>query len=383
MIEVLHLITATEQNKGVGGAETLLLAMLQRVDRNRFHFTIAYGAKGAIYEDFKRAGADVFPLDPYLHFDIPAILKIEKAIKDNKIDILHSHQPRLDLFGAIAAKATGRPIIVTRHLAISESPISSFKKFVFIGIDKFTLATAKRIICASKSIADDLVIKENADRKKVDVIYAGLDLSIYDKEIKKGNIRKEFSIPPEIPLVGMVGRINAQKAHQYFLMAASEVLKEVPQAKFLIIGDGPLRSAQEKLAKDLKIASSVIFTGYRSDIPEIIGDLDISALSSLTEALAVVNMEAMAMKKSVVSFDVGGVSELVIDKETGFIIPPKDWKAFAKAITVLMRDKQMANRMGAAGRKRIEDNFTLEIMVSKHEQLYSDISQKIIGTARG
>lgn len=375
MIEVLHLITATEQSRGVGGAETLLLAMLKNIDKTSFHFTIAYATKGILRKDFETAGAEVIPFDTYIHLDIAAILKIKKIIEDRKIDILHSHQPRLDLFGAIACKLTRKPMIFTRHLAISESPIGSFKKFVFVSFDKITLASAKKIVCASKSIADDLEVNEKADRRKIEVIYAGLDLRVYDREIKKGSFRREFSIPTDAPLIGMIGRINAQKSHQYFLMAASEVLKEEPHARFLIVGDGPLREAQEKLAKSLGIGSSVIFTGFRTDIPQIMGDLDISALSSLTEALAVVNMEAMAMGKPVISFDVGGVSELVINGETGFLISPKDWRSFARAIIELIRDKQKALQMGLSGRKRVEDVFSLDIMVRKHEKLYSEIAQ--------
>lgn len=375
MIKVLHLLTATEQNKAVGGAETLLLSMLRRIDKEKFNFVICYGSKGILNGEFKKAGADIVALDAHLHFDIPAILKIKKVIEGKDIDIVHSHQPRLDLLGTIAARVARRPMVLTRHLSISESPINAFKRFIFIIADRFTLNCVEKAICASKSIAEDLVVREGIERRKTDVIYAGLDLDIYDKEVQKGGTRKEFNIPLDAPLVGTIGRINAQKAHQYFLMAASEVLKEVPQARFLLIGDGPLKGAQEQLAKSLGIESNVVFTGFRSDIPEMIADMDIFALSSLTEALAVVNMEAMAMRKPVVSFKVGGVSELVVDTQTGLLITPKDWRSFARAILKLIRDKQMAHEMGLAGRKRVEENFALETMVHRHEQLYRDILQ--------
>ncbi len=375
MINVLHLITATEQNKGVGGAETLLLAMLKNIDKSRFHFTIAYASKGVMKKEFEAAGAEIVPLDTRLHLDIAAILRIKKILQERKIDILHSHQPRLDLFGAIACRLVGKPMLFTRHLSISESPISGFKKAVFICFDKITVALANKIICASKSIADDLESYEKADRRKMEVIYAGLELRLYDADINKGGIREEYGIPEDAPLVGMVGRINAQKSHQYFIMAASEVLKEEPESRFLIVGDGPLRQEQERLAKSLCIDSNVIFTGYRTDIPRIVADLDISALSSLTEALAVVNMEAMAMGKPVVSFDVGGVSELVVNGKTGFLISPKDWKAFANAILELIRDKGKAHQMGLSGRRRVEEMFSLAVMVSKHAKVYSEMSE--------
>ncbi|MFH1855697.1 MAG: glycosyltransferase [Candidatus Omnitrophota bacterium] len=374
MIKILHIITASEQNKGVGGAETLLLAMLKEINRDLFKFVIAYSSKGPLIKEFIEAGADVVPFDTYSQLDLMAIKKLIDLIRIKDVNLIHSHQPRFDFLACIAAKITKTPFIFTRHLSISESPINKVKKIIFLMVDKLvTVRLADKIISASKSIADDLIQKENASKEKSMVIYAGLDLKVYDKYIEIGKIRKEFSIDSEVPLVGMIGRINAQKAHQYLLQAATEVIRGIPNAKFLIVGDGPLRKKQEKLAEDLGINTHIIFTGQRKDIPEIMADMDIAALSSLTEALAVVNLEAMVMRKPVVSFDVGGVAELVVDNETGFLIISKDTRAFANAIINLIKDKDKAKKMGIAGRKRVEENFTLELMVKKHEELYSSI----------
>lgn len=374
MIKILHLITASEQGRGVGGAETLLLAMLKEIDRERFKFVIAYSSHGPLIKEFIEAGAEVESFDTCSQLDLCAVSRLKNLIKKKGIDIVHSHQPRFDFLGSLAAKITKTPFLFTRHLSINESPINEIKKMIFLTVDKFvTVKLADRIISASQSIADDLAKRENAPAEKLIVIYAGLNLKAYDKYIEIGRIRKEFSICPEIPLVGMIGRINAQKAHHYLLQAAVEVIKIIPDTKFLIVGDGPLRERQEKLAQELGLSPQVIFTGYRKDIPEIIADLDISALSSLTEALAVVNLEAMVMRKPVVCFDAGGVAELVVNNETGFLIAPKDTRAFANAIIDLIEDKGKAKKMGIAGRKRVEENFTLEIMVKRHQELYSSI----------
>lgn len=374
MIKVLHLITSSVENKGVGGAETLLLSISRRIGKKYFNFVIAYSSKGPLINDFIESGAEVVQFDTYSQIDLLAIKKLVNLIKSKNIDIVHSHQLRFDFLGGIAAKITKTPFIFTRHQSLSDSSINRFKKAFFLNIDKLvTVKLADKIIAVSKFIASDLQCKEGTPEEKIVIIYSGLDLNAYDKDIKIGKIREEFSIDSKAPLIGTIGRINVEKAHHLFLRAAVEVLKVIPEARFFIVGDGPLREKQEKLSEELGLKSKVIFTGYRKDIPEIIADLDIFALSSLTESLGIVNLEAMAMGKPVISFDVGGVFELVIDKETGLLIPPRDTQALAKAIVNLINDKEKIKNMGSTGRKRVEENFTLDITVKKHQELYDSI----------
>lgn len=376
MVNVLHLMTASEEKKGVGGAETLLLSIAEKIDKNNFNFIIAYTSGGILADEYKKAGAEVVRFDTAAQMDIIAINKLIKLIKARNVDIVHSHQMRYDFLGSIASRLSKTPFIFTRHQSISDYPINYFKKTIFLAIDSFVaVKLADRIAAVSKFIADDLKAKEGVPEGKASIIYSGLDLKRYGKDIKAGNIRKEFSIDPGAPLIGTVGRINIEKAHDLFLKAAVEVLKEAPEARFIIAGDGPLREKQEKLAEKLGIGTKVVFTGYRKDIPAVIADLDIFALSSVTESLGIVNLEAMAMGKPVVSFDVGGVSELVVDKETGLLVPPKDAKALAKAIVGLINNKEAARNMGLAGRKRVEENFTLDATVSKYMALYESVTK--------
>ncbi|MDD5310163.1 MAG: glycosyltransferase [Candidatus Omnitrophica bacterium] len=376
MIKVLHLMTASEKNRGVGGAETLLLSITEKMSKEDIGFIIAYTSGGMLTDDFKKAGAEVVQFDTASQIDLPAVFKLVKLIKSRNIDIVHSHQLRYDFLGSIAARISKTPFIFTRHQSLSDYPIKRFKKAIFLNVDRLiTVRSADKIAAVSKFIAADLIRNEWVPAERIEVIYSGLDLKKYNKEVRVGNIRKEFSIDPRAPLIGTVGRINIEKAHDLFLKAAAEVIKAAPDARFIIAGDGPLRENQEKLSEELGLKSKVIFTGYRRDIPEIIADLNIFALSSLTESLGIVNLEAMAMGKPVVSFDVGGVSELVADKETGLLVPPRDAVTFAGAIIGLIRDKGKAKNMGLAGRRRVEENFTLDATVKKYHELYNSIAE--------
>ncbi|MCK4948041.1 MAG: glycosyltransferase [Candidatus Aureabacteria bacterium] len=374
-VKILHLIPGVEEKKGVGGAETLLLSLLKKIDGKRFKFIIAYSPGAPLTDDFKKAGAEVIPFSTSSKFDMFAIYKLVKLINVKNINLVHSHYPRRDFLGCFAAKISKVPFVFTRHLSISEFPIKKIVRKLYMAVDSFiAVKYADKIVAASKAIADDLIIKERAKKSKMSVIYAGLDLDTYGKDVEIGKIRREYNIGEKTPLIGTVGRINAQKAHQYFLKAIVEVLKSMPDAKFLIVGDGPLKKQQKDLAKELGIESKVIFTGYRTDIPQVMVDLDISVLSSLSEALAVVNLEAMLMGKPVACFDVGGISELVVNGKTGLLVAPRDYNGLADAIIDLLRNKQKAKQIGFAGRERVEQSFGLNLMVKKHEELYSSLT---------
>ncbi len=382
-IKILHLITTVEEGKGIGGAENLLLSMLDKIDKSEFKFIVAYHLPTRLKKElgrtkveqlFKEKGTEVELFATRSKFDLLAIIKLINLIREKNIDIVHAQQPRLDFLGSIAAKLAGVPVVITRHLSMARFPINRFKRQIYQLFDSLVTARlADKIITVSKEIASDLIKTQRVSPNKIKVIYNGIDPGKFSRQTdEKRSIRKEFKLG-KCQLVGIIARINIQKSHQYFLEAVSYIVKIMPQVKFLIVGDGPLKADMEKLAKKLGIDSWVIFTGYRTDISQIISELDIIVLSSLTEGLPVVFLEAMAMSKPVVSFNVGGVSELVIDGQTGILVPLKDSSGLAKAIIKLLKNKEEATGMGMAGWKRLDEKFSLEQMVRGYEEVYVEI----------
>jgi glycosyltransferase involved in cell wall biosynthesis len=176
------------------------------------------------------------------------------------------------------------------------------------------------------------------------------------------------------PLVGIVGGLIPWKGHCYFLEAAFLISRKFSEVKFLVVGEdfvgGRYRRQLEDLSFKLGLSDKVVFTGFRQDIPEILGSLEILVLTSLKEPFGRVLIEAMACAKPVVATNAGGVPEIVREGETGLLVPMRDPEALARSIKLLLNNKEKAKEMGEKGRRRVEENFTIEAHVKKVESLY-------------
>jgi len=170
-----------------------------------------------------------------------------------------------------------------------------------------------------------------------------------------------------------VGRLTEQKGHTYLLDAFAQVMRVLPAARLLVIGDGELRPTLERRATRLGLHGSVIFTGRREDVPRLMMALDVLALPSLWEGFGLVLLEAMAAGKPIVASRVSAIPEIVADGETGLLVPPRDVKALAQALLALLHDPQRATEMGRRGRLRLEQEFTVERMVSQTEAAYEKV----------
>jgi glycosyltransferase involved in cell wall biosynthesis len=239
-------------------------------------------------------------------------------------------------------------------------------------VDKFT--------AVSDAIRNYIIRKARIDSQKIVTIHNGIGLS----ETKVSPIeRKEFGLSPGVAIVGVVGRLAKEKGYPYLLNAARVVIKKYPEVHFLIVGDGPQREELVKLASNLGLNDHITFTGYRRDVLSVLALFDIFALATLWEGLPVVILEAMVMAKPVVTTDVMGNPEVVINGVTGFLVPPRDPEILAERILELLKDENLRKRMGGAGRKRIEEEFTIKRTISETERLYEELLVKKRGEKRG
>jgi phosphatidylinositol alpha-1,6-mannosyltransferase len=224
-----------------------------------------------------------------------------------------------------------------------------------------------------------VAIEEGINRKKIEVVYNGVDTEKFNPKISGDEFRKELEIDKNTNLAGMIGRIVPWKGCDDFIKAAAKVVEAIPHSKFLIVGESPdgnyIRQLK-KLSEKLNINKNIIFTGFRNDIPQILAVLDLLVLPSWEEPFSRVVLEAMAIEKPVIATNTGGTPEQILHGINGLLVPAKDPHALAQAIITVMQDKMKAQEMGTAGRKMIEEGFNIKEHTQKMEALYESLLKK-------
>ncbi|MBT6048620.1 MAG: glycosyltransferase, partial [Candidatus Scalindua sp.] len=189
----------------------------------------------------------------------------------------------------------------------------------------------------------------------------------------KSRFREEMGFSNSVPVIGAIGRLVWQKGFEYFIEAIPGLLKEFKEARLLIVGEGELEEELKLKSKRLGLEDKLTFTGFRSDIKEILTSIDIFILPSLLEGLPMILLEAMAMEKPIVATDIDGIREVLADGEAGLLVPPRDTEALSEAIVDLLNHRDKAYQMGLAARKVVAARFGVDIMVQKVEDVYEKL----------
>jgi glycosyltransferase involved in cell wall biosynthesis len=351
----------------IGGGQISLLGLLEKLDREKFNPIVICPAEGNLVAALERfvSKVKIVKMQSLKKLNLYRIYKsiseIRRLIRDEKIDLIHCNGSRACFYAGIAGRLERVPVIW--HVRIADRDIL---------LDTFLASLSTKIVAISNAV-NMRFTRMGKIKEKVRTIYNGVDLERFNPSISGENIRKEFGLDAQAPFVGMVGRLDWYKGHKYFLKAARKVVDIIPECRFLIVGEGEKRKELESLATRLKLNNNVIFTGKREDIPEILASLNLFVLSSVSEGLGRSIIEAMAMERAVVATNVGGIAEVVKDKETGILVPVRDEVALAEGILKLLRDKDMALKMGLAGRRIVESKFDIKINAEKLQDLYEEI----------
>jgi len=356
----------------VGGTEKMFVEFLPLFDDTRYNLSVCcLKTQGALSQELKERGIEVeylnMPSGPGLLIfldSLRAIIKLTCLMKKKKVDIVHSYLFRANILSRIAGKLAGVPVLISSMRGIEVT-----RKYPLL-LEKLTSPLVDKFIAVSEAIRIYIIQKARIDPKKIVTIRNGIRLS----ETKVIPVeRKEFGLSLDTVIVGVVARLAKEKGHEYLLNAWKIVIKEYPKAHFLVVGDGPQREELVKLTSNLGLKNHITFTGYRRDVLRVLALFDIFALATLWEGLPVVILEAMIVSKPVVTTSVMGNPEVVVDGVTGFMVPPRDPESLADRILKLLRDEKLRSQMGAAGRRRIEEKFTIERMVSETERLYEGL----------
>jgi glycosyltransferase involved in cell wall biosynthesis len=215
-----------------------------------------------------------------------------------------------------------------------------------------------------------LMERRGIDARQVVRVYNGIELSQYHPDAHYVKLRSEWKISQEVPLIGAIGRMVWQKGFNYFIEAIPEIVRHMPDAKFIFVGDGPLKDQLIVKSEQLNVRDRIVFAGFRSDIKEILSNIDLLVVPSLLEGFPMITLEAMAMAKPIIGTNIDGITEQIIDGENGILVSPKDPVALAGAIIKALNDKESAKKMGLSARKTVEQKFSVEKMVAETEKVY-------------
>lgn len=357
-----------------GGPESLILSWIEKLDFTKFGIILALlkdqdNKENLFLTKAKSMGIQTECL-PWNKFNLylPCILRIVALIKKNNIHILHTHDLRSNFVGYIAGKLTGISIITSAHGWIDKSLKVKIHNFV----DTLIIGFFNRIIVNSEAMQKQISHLKFLDRK-ITIIENSVDTSMYNPNIDYGKTRKELGLNTENSVIVTVGRLNKEKGHRFLLEAAHDVIRAFPDAVFLIVGKGPLEVELKNMAKELGLSKNVIFTGFFKDLPKILKLMDIFVLPSVSEGVPVCLLEAMAAGKPVIATNVGGVPEIVHHEKTGLVIESRNVHGLAKAIILLLEDKEKAKELGEKGQAFINKRFSTEVMIQKIEGIYKEL----------
>jgi len=321
-------------------------------------------------ERARGAGLDVAEVRMRGEADFRAVLALRRLIRRGEFDIIHMHTSHAHALGCAAAALArrGRTIVSRRvDFGVATNLISGFK--YRHGVDRF--------IAISEAVRQ-VLLQGGVEPSRVAVVHSGIDLSRFES-VAPGRLREEFAVAPDAAVVGNVAAMADHKGQRYLLAAMPRVLAAEPKARLFIVGDGELRGALEAQVKELGISRAVTFTGFRTDVPQWLALFDVFVMSSHLEGLCTSVLDALAMRKPVVAAAAGGLPEIVSHGENGLLVPPKEPGPLADAIVQLLRDRELGRRLGEAGRRRVETDFSAQSMVEGTLGVYREVMSEGTG----
>ncbi len=364
-LSILH----TEASKGWGGQEIRILQEAVRFAESGYRVSIACQKDSLIAKNAATSGLPVYIVSMRFPLDPMAITEFLHIIKKEKIDVIHTHSSKDSWNAGIAGRISGVPIVRSRHLS---TPVGNrwFTTFVYRYL-------CDAIITSGTQIKEALINNNSLDPAKIYSIAAGVDTERYNTNVSGDRIRDELSLMESMPVVGVVAILRSWKGHKYLIEAVPKVVSVYPDAKFLIVGDGPKWDDLKKQVHDLGIDRNVNMTNFRNDIPEIIAALDMLVLPSIaSEATSQVIPQALAMGKPVIATNVGGLPEIIDDGVTGLLIPPRDHEAISNAVIWMTQHREETYKMAMEGRKKILENYTFKKMVEQTDDIYHCVLKK-------
>lgn len=307
--------------------------------------------------------------------DLRALVALVRLLRRLRPQVVATHTAKAGALGRVAALLAGVPVRVhTFHGHVLEGYFSKSGSAVVRMTERLLSKVTTHFVAISPQIAADLQ-NIGIDSKKITIVRLGLELD-YLVDPPRGMLRSELSIPREAPIIAIIGRLAPIKAHTLLFDAAPEVLRAFPSARFLVVGDGELWADLHEQVAERGLGSSVQFTGWRQDLPNVYGDADVVVCCSLNEGTPVSIIEAGAAGRPAIGTAVGGMPDIISDGVNGFLVPSQDPASLAAAIQRVLSEPELADAMGMAGRRMSLERHGAQRMVQELTELYT----RLLGT---
>jgi len=367
------------ENIEFGGGERVFSQIIRGLDKERFGVFVASNPGGIFEKKLTEVGIKINPVRMTNRYNLGIISRLKKIIKTKNVRIVHSQGGRADFFARIAARISNVPIIISSMAMLVEGyDVSILRKGLYVSIDRWTERWVNKFTVLSEAMRRSLIERHKIPPENIVKIYNGIEIEEYNPDLKelrnkKLESKRALGLKNDVPVIGAIGRLVWQKGFEYLIRAAPGVLKKCPEARFLIVGEGPLKNKLILTSEKLNVADRIIFTGFRSDIKEILASIDVLAMPSLLEGLPMVLLEAMAMAKPIVATRIDGVIEVLENSKTGLLVPAKNSHALAEAIVGILNDKAKANFFGQNAREAAKEKFSVKKMVEQIELAYEKL----------
>jgi glycosyltransferase involved in cell wall biosynthesis len=375
----IRLLELRNTYKWGGGPDKTILLSAERHDPTQVEVVVAY-VRGAGDREFciadkaRARGLTFYEIEERGKLDLRALRALRDIVIRHDINLIHAHDYKSDLLAYLLRRWLRR-----RHFAV----MSTMHGWALLGprgrlywhLDLFLMRHFDRLSAVSYATKDEMVAS-GVPSNLITVIHNAIDTEVWAPCQASTTLRDTLGLSRAFPVVGYVGRITREKDLGTWLRTAGLVMQTYPEAQFVLVGDGrngELLGQLQQLAAELGIAERVHFLGYREHLLPVYATFDLFVLSSRREGICNSLLEAMAMGLPVVTTDAGGTKELVLDGQTGYVLPKGDVHGLARAIVTLASDETLRQRMGQAGRKRVEGEFSFTLRLQRVEALYATI----------
>jgi glycosyltransferase involved in cell wall biosynthesis len=368
-IKVMHLASNPEW----AGAEVHLATLADSLKRDdRVDVSVTVFHKGKLVDYLKSQGIKIHVVPLKWVFDITSIFKIARLLKDNNIDIIHTHGYKANFIGTLASLFHNKTQCVRTEHGLTE-PFFGFNKIKMNFYESMDYLAGKfltkKIISVSRDIGNHA--EHRYPKSKISTIHNCIVI-VEDDKVDVNKIKESIGVPKDAFVVGIIGRLVPVKGHEYFIDAAKFILEKRRDIQFLIVGDGSLRQSLESMVP-AHLSEYIKFTGFRDEVRKIINVMDIVVFSSLSEGIPYTLLEAMVAKKTIVATRVGGLVEVISDGKNGLLVESKDAAQIAEKCLYLLKNKEVMRVLGEEAEKTVRNNFSVEKMREETIRVYEAV----------